>query len=241
MKFDLLYPGVQSNQYQNWHLVHSPTLSLDWLHALLDLDLASQQKDDDNILKLDEATMVLKLDSDLGHLVATLYKTSSFKQVITNTIHNNPAYNCWGFAHYLRNKGLGTPEPLAYIEEKKMGLSYRSWYVCRFDGGISCADYFLHAPSFTPAMVTTASTIVDMFINLRECQLSHGKIKANNLLISSGMLSLIDLHCMQHHRVTDKAEQLWRLDINHFMDNWWERFDIEKQFRLAFSKRGIDV
>jgi len=38
-----------------------------------------------------------------------------------------------------------------------------------------------------------------------------------------------------------KAEQLWRLDIKSFMNSWKERYDIYKQFRLAFSKHGIDV
>ena len=241
MAFDSQVSGAQTSRYKDWHIIYSPSLSLDWLHSLLELYLPDLNDDDESVLKLDDSSLVLKKDSDIGYLVATLYKRTSFRNVIRNTLSQTYAQHCWHFAHKLRSLGLGTPEPLAYIEEKKVGFNYRSWYICRYDEGISCANYFLHSASFTPAMANTAAAIVDMFIELKNNQMSHGNIKANNLLISVNRLSLIDLHCMDYQPDSQKAEQMWRQDIGRFMENWRERFDIEKQFRLAFSKRGVLV
>ena len=102
-------------------------------------------------------------------------------------------------------------------------------------------DYFLNSPSITPSMINTTSAIVDMFIFLRENQLSHGNLHASNILIKHNQPTLIDLDCMNYHKNKNKAEHMWREDIAYFMNNWWERYDIDKQFMLAFAKHGIKI
>jgi len=192
-----LISGSQSIQYNDWHIIHSPVLSLDWLYELLELELPTTKDADNSVLKLEDDSLL--------------------------------------------DQGLNTPEPLAFIEEQKVGLKWRAWYICRFDESATCDEYYLHADSLTPAMVNNASAIVDMFIKLRECRLSHGDFKASNLLMSAEMPSLIDLDSIKLNSNERSAERMWRRDINRFMDNWHERYDIYTQFKLAFSKHGIEV
>jgi serine/threonine-protein kinase RIO1 len=122
-----------------------------------------------------------------------------------------------------------------------MGLLNQSWYISRYEDGLNCEEYFLNSLSFTPSMRNTISAIVEMFLALRDCQLSHGKCKASNILIVQNRPCLIDLDTMFYHGNKRKAEQNWRKDIQTFMENWWERHDIDKQFRLAFAKQGVEL
>lgn len=240
MKFNSLIPGSQYIQYQNWHIVHTPTLSLNWLQELLELSLPSK-KDDERVRKLESSGLILKLDSDIGYLAAKHYRKLTIKRILRNSIEHTRAHRSWCYAHYLIDQGLNTPEPLAFIEERRMGLRWRSWYISRFEESIRCDNYYSNSQPITPAMENNANAIVNMFIHLRECQLSHGDFKASNLLMPANNPSMIDLDSMKYHSNEKTAERMWRRDIFRFMDNWRGRLDIYKLFKLAFLKRGIEV
>lgn len=246
MTFGPLISSEQSSQYvdwQNncWHIVHSPELSTDWLQGLLDVDLTGLKKEHEYVLKLEQSQLVLKQSSDIGFLTARLYRNFTAKQLINYSLKQNPAYRAWRYAHYLRNQGFATAEPLAYMVQRKIGFSVKAWSICRFDQGLSCDDYFVHSPSFTPAMINTAFAIASLFKKLRKYQMSHGNLKATNILITENKPSLINLDSMKYHADKSKAEKYWRRDIERFMENWRERYDIYKQFKQAFLKAGINL
>ncbi len=241
MKFNKLIPGSQHIQHQDWHIVHAPSLSLRWLGELLEFNLPINKDDDERVISLETSSLILKLDSDIGPIAAKYYREKNVETIMRNTFLNTRAQHCWGYAHFLLNQGLNTPEPLAFIEERKMGLRWRSWYISRFDESTTCDEYYLNAKSITPAMSNNATAIVDLFIQMRKCQLSHGDFKATNILMTDDLPSLIDLDSMKYHTNKNSAERMWRQDIHRFMDNWRERYDIYKKFKQAFLKRGIEV
>ena len=241
MKFNPLIPDSQYNQYHDWNIVHSPSLSLDWLRALLEIELPLKKSSNPAVLKLDESSLVLKLESDIGTLAVKHYHKYTLAKAISNTLGETLAKRSWRYAHHLLDQGFSTPEPLAYIEERRQGLYWRSWYINRFDESLNCDNYFLHSKVITPAMVNAVSEIVELFIRLRVCQLSHGDFKANNLLMSEPQPTIIDLDSMNFHASEKKAERMWHRDIQRFMESWRERYDIYKQFKQVFSKQGIDI
>jgi hypothetical protein len=241
MRFKPSIPSVQSVQIGHWYVEHSPVLSVKWLQSLLNMELSFIDKKDPCVLNIHDESLVLKLDSDLGELAAKYTVNKNFNEIIFSTVAQRSAKRNWLYAHFLLQHHIATPEPLAYLRTTKMGLNDQSWYICRFEKGYSCEEYFLNSPSFTPSMRNTVSAIVEMFMALRECQLSHGNIKASNILILQNQPCLIDLDCMSYHGNKNKAEKKWRRDIQVFMENWWERHDIDKQFRLAFAKQGVDL
>jgi len=241
MSFKPLIASVQTIKIGNWFIEHSPALSLVWLHNLLDRRLSFIHKDDPSVLNIHDGSLVLKLESDLGDLTAKYKSNDNLKQMLVKSLGQKSARRNWLYAHFLLQHHIATPEPLAYLQSKKMALNYQSWYICRYEEGLSCEEYFLNSPSFTPSMRNTVSAIVDMFITLRECQVSHGNFKASNILILQNRPSLIDLDLMSYHATKGKAERKWREDLHFFMENWRERHDIDKQFRLAFAKHGVEL
>jgi hypothetical protein len=233
--------GAQSSKKGNWRITHSPILSLDWLHSLLEMDLSEIKEDDDNVLKLSEFSLVLSIESDIGLLVAKFYKKPPFTQMLKQALEQNPARRSWQFAQHLRKLDIATTEPLAYLVERKVGLSHRAWKINRYQDGKTCADYFLHSPNFTAAMRNSTSAIVELLVNLKEHHLCHGELTASNIIITDNDPVLIDLDSMTYHSDKRKVEQHWQRDITRFMNSWKERYDIYKQFRLAFTKHGIET
>lgn len=241
MSFKPLISSMQSIKIGEWFGEYSPALSDNWLKDLLGVELSYIDKNDPCVLNIHNQALVLKLDSDLGPLTAKYRSNESLKKMLLSTLGNISAKRNWQYAHYLLQHHIATPEPLAYIHLKKKGLNYQSWYICRYLEGVNCEEYFLNSPTFTPSMRNTVSAIVEMFMALRSCQLSHGKFKASNILILQNQPCLIDLDSMSYHGNKRQAEKKWRKDLQTFMENWWERHDIDKQFRLAFAKQGVDL
>lgn len=241
MSFKPLISTVQSTNIDDWFVEYSPALSVKWLQGLLGVELSFIDKKDPCVLNIHNEALVLKFDSDLGPLTAKYRSNESLKEMLLSTFRRQSAKRNWRYAHFLLQNHIATPEPLAYIQLKKMGLNYQSWYISRYQEGLTCEEYFLNSASFTPSMRNTVSAIVEMFIALRECQLSHGKFTASNILIVNNQPCLIDLDSMSYHGNKNKAVKKWRMDLQTFMENWWERYDIDKQFRLAFAKQGVDL
>jgi RIO-like serine/threonine protein kinase len=56
---------------------------------------------------------------------------------------------------------------------------------------------------------------------MRQYRLSHGDMKASNLLLTqSGQVELIDLDAMQEHRYEWTFERAFARDQQRFMKNW---------------------
>jgi hypothetical protein len=231
---------LQSSVYKNWSLYHVPILSENWLHDLLDEELPIKNDDeDDSLLRYNDDGIVLIRSSDIGDLVAKLCKVDSLIGALSNKVSHSRSKQTWLNGQYLMNQNIDTPEPLAFIEQRKNGLTWSSWLICRYHPGTSCDDYFVHSASFTPAMVNSAAAIVALFIKMRDKQLSHGNLTSINVRIANGQPCLIGLDDMQHHKNVKKADAMWRKDIHLFMDSWRERYDIYKKFQQAFLKHNI--
>jgi RIO-like serine/threonine protein kinase len=65
---------------------------------------------------------------------------------------------------------------------------------------------------------------------MREYRLSHGDMKASNLLLTqSGEVELIDLDAMQEHRYDWTFERAFARDQQRFMKNW-QKMPVSNRF-----------
>ena len=84
---------------------------------------------------------------------------------------------------------------------------------------MSCLDHF--KGDIPPAEIKkTLGEIVEIFCKLRHERISHGDLKASNILLSSRGPVLIDLDAMRQHKTESKYQQAARKDINRFLRNW---------------------
>ncbi|MEF8697831.1 MAG: lipopolysaccharide kinase InaA family protein [Candidatus Accumulibacter sp. UW20] len=129
------------------------------------------------------------------------------------------AAHSWREAHRLQFLGIPTPAPLALIEERLGPLRRRAWLISEFCPGDDLASH-LAATREPPA--DEAAAILDLFAAMHRARISHGDLKATNLLWHAGQVSLIDLDTVVQHRSPTAHARAWRRDRARLLRNWPE-------------------
>jgi tRNA A-37 threonylcarbamoyl transferase component Bud32 len=143
---------------------------------------------------------------NVGHALSRLWRPSR-------------AWHSWREAHRLQLSGIATPLPLALIEERLGPLRRRAWLIADLCPGVSLADH-LSAECEPPA--AEALAIASLFATLHRLRISHGDLKATNLLWHAGRIWLIDLDATTQHRSEAAYRQAWRRDRARLLRNWPE-------------------
>lgn len=143
---------------------------------------------------------------NVGHALSRLWRPSR-------------AWHSWREAHRLQLFGIATPIPLALIEERLGPLRRRAWLIAEHCPGVSLADH-LSAECEPPA--AEALAIASLFATLHRLKISHGDLKATNLLWHAGKVWLIDLDATTQHRSEAAYRDAWRRDRMRLLRNWPE-------------------
>jgi tRNA A-37 threonylcarbamoyl transferase component Bud32 len=166
-------------------------------------------------LELTEAVIKRYNLKNVGHALLRLWRPSR-------------AWHSWREAHRLQLFGIATPTPLALIEERLGPLRRRAWLITDYCPGDNLADH-LAADCEPPA--AESSAIAALFATLHRLRISHGDLKATNLLWHAGKVWLIDLDACTQHRSEAAYRQAWRRDKARLLRNWPEDSVLGHWFR----------
>ncbi len=128
-------------------------------------------------------------------------------------------WHSWLAAHRLQALGIATPRPLAIVERRFGPLRGRAWLVTE-----SCPGYDLRKlldPSNLPDPAL-ANALIDLFKALAAARITHGDLKATNLLWHDGRIHLIDLDSLTQHRRETSFLKAWVKDRSRLLANWPE-------------------
>lgn len=150
-------------------------------------------------------------------LVVKRYNLKSFRHALSRFWRPSRAWHSWVAGHRLAFYGICTPEPLAMLEERVGPLRRRAFLVTKFCPGESLMQHL--SPDREPDEAE-AKAIEDFFGALFRLKISHGDMKASNLLWCAGRLSVIDLDAMVQHDSHNAFVRDWRRDRERFLRNW---------------------
>ena len=156
-------------------------------------------------------------DSESGVLVVKRYNLKNVWHAFGRSWRPSRAWHSWREGHRLRFYGIATPEPLALVEERFGPLRRRAFLVNAFCPGRDLLE-ILSADAEPPAEIGAA--LLDLFCTLHALHISHGDLKATNLLWHDGQVVLIDLDAMTQHRSPHAHVQAWQRDRARFLRNW---------------------
>ncbi len=152
-----------------------------------------------------------------GDLVIKRYNLKGIGHALSRLWRPSRAWHSWREGHRLRVLGIPTPAPLAVVEERFGPLRRRAWLVNEFCPGISLAQHLSPDREPPPA---EAAAIVSLFSTLHRLRISHGDLKASNLLWHDGRVWLIDLDAVTAHRSDVAWRKAWRRDRGRLLRNW---------------------
>ncbi|MDI6746667.1 MAG: lipopolysaccharide kinase InaA family protein [Rhodocyclaceae bacterium] len=134
------------------------------------------------------------------------------------------AWHSWVAGHRLEFLGIATPRPLAMIESRYgplQRLRGTAWLIVEHCNGDSLAARFSSSSTAEPPN-QEISAIGTLFHQLAAALITHGDLKATNLLWCEARLSLIDLDAMRQHRDGAAFMRSWRKDRKRLLRNWPE-------------------
>lgn len=209
------------------HLVIDADFDSPALRALLE-DPDRPFRGKGTILKSDRTTSVAVVEVSPHTLVIKRYNLRGPVHALRQSVRRSRAARCWRSARRLRALGLPTAMPVAYCEERLGPLRRRAWYVSEHIAGPQALEYFTGgAGADDPASERIASLISA----LARARISHGDLKATNIIIHDGHPVLVDLDAMRHHCARWTHRRAARADRERFLRNWQSLPALHQRFR----------
>ncbi len=145
------------------------------------------------------------------------YNLKNWRHALSRLWRPSRAWHSWVEGHRLCLLGIPTPPPCAVIEERRGPLRGRAWLFTEHCAGLSL-DKHLDPAAEPPER--EAEALRRLFRTLTRARISHGDLKASNLIWSNGELYLIDLDAMRQHHSAAAHRRAWARDRNRLMRNW---------------------
>lgn len=168
-------------------------------------------------LKRGNTCTVARVDIDGRATVVKRYNLKNLRHSLSRLWRPSRGWHSWREAHRLRLFGISTPAPLALIEERWGSLRGRAWLITEHCPG---CDLLTHLDPGHEPPAAEAAALQTLFATLYRERISHGDLKASNLLWDGDEVIVIDLDAMRQHRNTATHARAWQRDRKRLLHNW---------------------
>ncbi len=209
------------------------------LDALLS-DPGSSLVDERKVLKKGNTCTVWTADVGVLRLVIKRYNVKGFWHGIKLGLWPSRAFRSWRSAHRLLFHGISTPAPVAVLRTGRRWSHLATYLFMEYVDGVGAHRWFLDAAVTIEEKRDIAVKIASLFRRLMEQGISHGDMKASNIMVVAGEVMLIDLDSMCRHVTDIGLRRAWRSDLRRFMANWSDAPELTELFRWALHQEQID-
>lgn len=174
----------------------------------------------DRALKNGNTCTVWATEVDNRQVVVKRYNVKNFWHGLKLSTRAGRAFRSWDNALCLLDHGVVTPRPVAVVKMRKGLLKPVSYLLMEKVEGVG-AQLWFRDPAVGPgAREQMALRVVTLLRRLETLRVSHGDLKATNVLIVGETPVLIDLDAMNWHQVQARFERARRADMQRFLHNW---------------------
>ena len=184
------------------------------------------------VLKSGNTATVIKTQLAGRDVVIKRYNIKSLWHFLSRCWRSSRAANSWLSANLLEFIGISTAKPLAFIEHRFGPIRRTAYFISEY----RAADEML--VSYEDRMPTESETqqIQQIFSQLRQMNIGHGDMKAQNLLVDEqGFIMLIDLDAMREYSNDKKGAIAHFRDKKRFLKNW-SNPELEAYFRVMLQR-----
>lgn len=158
-------------------------------------------------------------------LVIKRYNLKNFGHTLSRMWRPSRAWHAWHAAHRLVFLDIATPAPLAMIEERIGPLRRRAYFITAHCPG---RDLLELLDPMQPPPGPIAASLITTFQRLFDARITHGDLKATNLLWHEGRVYLIDLDATTAHESEQRFRSAWTRDRARLLRNWSEDSPLSK-------------
>lgn len=170
------------------------------------------------ILKDDRTTTVACLHLKPRQMVLKRYNARSWGHVISRSVRRSRASRCWQMSYAFANAGIRVAAPYLMYEQRFGPLRLNAYFVSEYLPG---EELLKALPSMDAEQQSRVlQKIRDAYQRMRAAKLSHGDLKASNLIWHNDELYFIDLDAAQQHRSISSWSRAHHKDRQRFSKNW---------------------
>ena len=205
-------------------------------YFLLNPDKIIQQSDT-QLIKAGRSATVAKIKIDNRYFIVKRYNIKSTAHWLRRCLRMTRAVKTWQLALRLNLFGIDTAKPVAFIENQFLALRGRSYLLMECIEGPHAGEYFANYCGGDVVMDEMAKQIVTLISNLAKLNLTHGDLKATNILIANNKPVLIDLDGMKEHKSKLSLKLAVKKDWSRFLKNWGNSPSVLALFRELIDRQ----
>ncbi len=217
------------------HYLNQSVNSHDLVTLCDDPDHAMHQSG--NVIKDDRTNTLSVVQTDIGPVVIKRYNTKNVWHQVRRNFQISRAINFLKMAHQFSGVGLNIPTSLAVVEARSGRLRGRSWYISRYIESESLIDH-LNLADWENRYQAVISHVTGLFAALQQNRLSHGDLKATNLLVHQKALFIIDLDAARLHSSKWHHQRALQKDKRRFLKNWNNLPELKAVFHDRLMELG---
>jgi tRNA A-37 threonylcarbamoyl transferase component Bud32 len=176
--------------------------------------------DKGQILKDGNTCYVSRLTWNSKDMVVKRYNHKGFIHSLRHTIKRSRAYRSWLHTHRLSMLNIATPKGLAYIEQRKGLLVWKSYLVAEYVQGQKLYDFLRNKVVAQEQRSKVTLQIKELLDKLGKHRISHGDLKHTNILITESGPVLTDLDGMKTHKLNWTYQRYRAKDHARILKNW---------------------
>ncbi len=169
------------------------------------------------VLKDDGATTVVKIAVAENNYIVKRYNARSLGHAVKRSLRQSRAERCWQMSTEFQHVGLTVAEPIAMLERRFGPFCGNAYFVSACVDGVELLEWLPQQQE--PVQQQVAAEIRQLFSTFLQHRLSHGDMKATNLLWSDQKIVLIDLDAACVHRFSVLARRGYLRDVRRFIRN----------------------
>ena len=154
---------------------------------------------------------------------------------VKRALRGTRAARSWRNAHLLRLRGVSTATPIALLERRRGRGPGIAYFVSECVEGPDCRTYFGSRSVTLEEKRATARKVAELIGALRAARLSHGDLKATNILLSAAGPVLIDIDALRTHRSEAALARAHAKDRARFLRNWEGDAEVARLFEEALG------
>ncbi len=149
------------------------------------------------IIKDDKSTTVGKFDWQDKQYIIKRFNARTKGHAVKRSLRRSRANNCWHMSKTFMKCGIAVAKPIAMLERRAAFLKADSFFISECINGVEILDWL--PKQETSIYSTIKEQVTEIFNIFAKNRLSHGDMKATNLLWSGQKITLIDLDVAKQH------------------------------------------
>lgn len=169
------------------------------------------------MLKHDKTTTVAKLDVAGTRIVIKRYNARSFWHRIKRALRQSRAMRCWIMSEKFVSAGLQVAPRVAMVEKRFGPFCLDAYFIAEWVDAEELLTWLPNQPLDKKEVVR--QQVNHIFAKFRQHRLSHGDMKATNLLWKDKYIVFLDLDAATQHESAVLWERGYRRDQKRFAKN----------------------